>query len=130
MPEPTIDPTAFAELLENVGGDREFVAELVGTYLSDSPGLFAELRAAIAADDAATARRAAHTLKSTSASFGARALADRCREIELAAAGGQLDGMTEQVDLAEALYRAVATALEAEIAGSRAGDGGTGGNAA
>ena len=86
MPEAPIDDAAFAELLETVGGDREFLAELVDTYLADSPGLFAELRAAIAADDAATARRAAHTLKSTSASFGANGLAAQCREIEAMAA--------------------------------------------
>ena len=89
MPDAPIDDATFAELLETVGGDREFLAELVETYLGDSPGLFAELRAAIAADDAAAARRAAHTLKSTSASFGADGLAALCREIEASAAAGE-----------------------------------------
>jgi len=59
MPEAPIDDAAFAELLETVGGDLEFLAELIDTYLGDSPGLFAQLRAAIAAGDAVTARRAA-----------------------------------------------------------------------
>jgi HPt (histidine-containing phosphotransfer) domain-containing protein len=117
MPDAPIDSAALDELLETVGGDREFLAELVETYLSDSPGLFIELRAAIAAGDAASARRAAHTLKSTSASFGANGLAARCREIEAAAAAGDLDGLGEQVDLAEATYGEVASTLEVVAAG-------------
>jgi len=116
MPDEPINGAALDELLETVGGDREFLADLIQTYLADSPDLFAELRAAIAADDAATARRAAHTLKSTSASFGAEDLAARCREIEASAAAGDLDDLVEQVDLAEAGYREVAAALEAVIA--------------
>ena len=115
MPDEPIDAAAFAELLETVGGDREFLAELVETYLADSPGLFIELRAAIAADDAASARRAAHTLKSTSASFGANGLAARCREIEAAAAAGDLVGLDEQVELAASSYAQVEAALRAAI---------------
>ena len=65
--------------------------------------------------------RAAHTLKSTSASFGAQVLADRCREIEQAAAAGQLDGLVERVDLAEASYREVAAALQAGVEGGAQG---------
>ena len=114
MPDAPIDTAAFDELLETVGGDREFLAELIETYLSDSPGLFAELRAAIAAGDAAAARRAAHTLKSTSASFGATDLSAQCREIEAAAAAGDLVGLEERVDRAEEAYRAVEAALRSE----------------
>ena len=113
MPDEPIEAAALAELLETVGGDREFLAELVDTYLADSPGLFTELRTAIADDDAATARRAAHTLKSTSASFGAIDLAARCREIEAAAAAGELEGLGEQVELAAATYAQVGVALRA-----------------
>jgi len=120
MPDAPINDAALAELLETVGGDRAFLAELVETYLTDSPGLFAELRAAIAADDAATARRAAHTLKSTSASFGADDLAARCRDIEASAAGGDLVGLDEQVELATANYARVEAALRAVVTAGEA----------
>jgi HPt (histidine-containing phosphotransfer) domain-containing protein len=120
MPEPPIDPAAFAELLENVGGDRAFLGELVETYLADRPGLFDELRAAVAAHDAAAARRAAHTLKSTSASFGANDLAGRCRQIEQAAAAGDLAGLEEQVTAAQAAYAEVVAALRAAVSGETA----------
>jgi HPt (histidine-containing phosphotransfer) domain-containing protein len=111
MPDQPIDPTAFAELLENVGGDRAFLGELVETYVTDSPRLFAELRAAIFAGDAEVARRAAHSLKSTSASMGALPLSRLCREIELAAADGALAGLEASVEPAGAEYARV----EAEL---------------
>ncbi|HEY8199541.1 MAG TPA: Hpt domain-containing protein [Candidatus Limnocylindrales bacterium] len=120
MPEAPIDDAAFAELLETVGGDREFLAELVDTYLADSPCLFAELRAAIAADDAATARRAAHTLKSTSSSFGANGLAALCREIEAVAGAGELAGLEAQVDMAAASYVEVEAALRSAVTAGEA----------
>ena len=104
MPEDPIDPTTFADLLETVGGDRGFLRELVETYMADSPSLIAELRAGVAADDAASARRAAHTLKSTSASFGAERLSGLCRQIEAAAAAGNLVGLDQSVELAAAEY--------------------------
>ena len=120
MPEAPIDDAAFAELLETVGDDREFLAELVDTYCADSPALFAELRAAIAADDATTARRAAHTLKSTSASFGANHLAAQCREIEAAAGAGELAGLDAQVDMAAASYVEVEAALRSALTAGEA----------
>ena len=43
-------------------------------------------------------RRAAHTLKSNAATFGAHALAGRSRELEDAAKRGALEGASEQVD--------------------------------
>jgi HPt (histidine-containing phosphotransfer) domain-containing protein len=116
MPEQTLDPAALAELLETVGGDREFLAELIETYLGDSPGLFAELRTGLAAGDAGVVRRAAHTLKSTSASFGATNLAGICRGIETSAAAGDVADVGPQVAAAETEFEAVSAALQ-EVAG-------------
>ena len=115
MFEPILQPSAITELLENVGGDRAFLAELVDTYLEDSPRLIETLREAIANGDAAAARRAAHTLKSTSASFGALGLAAECREIETAAAAGDLDGLVARVEAAQVTYQRVAAALPAAV---------------
>jgi HPt (histidine-containing phosphotransfer) domain-containing protein len=118
MPDHPIDATAFAELLETIGGDREFLADLVGTYLADSPVQFAALRAAIADGEAAGARRAAHSLKSTSASMGAQRLSDICRRIEAACAAdavGDLAGLDAIVDEAAAEYALVEAALGATV---------------
>jgi HPt (histidine-containing phosphotransfer) domain-containing protein len=115
MPDAPIDAATLAELLETVGGDRAFLAELVETYRSDCPGLLADLRRAVANGDAPTARRAAHTLKSTSASLGALGLAAQCREIEVAAAAGDLAGLDRRVERAAATYGEVEAALGATV---------------
>ena len=120
MPDAPIDPAALAELLETVGGDRDFLAELVETYRADCPLLLAELGAAVAGGDAPAARRAAHTLKSTSASMGALGLAAQCREIEAAAAAGDLDGLDKRVERAAATYVAVEAALLAAVTAGEA----------
>jgi HPt (histidine-containing phosphotransfer) domain-containing protein len=120
MPDAAVDAATLAELLETVGGDRDFLAELVETYRADCPSLFAELRAAVTNGDAPAARRAAHTLKSTSASMGALDLAAQCREIEAAAAGGDLAGLDERVDRAAATYEEVEAALRAAVTAGEA----------
>jgi len=81
MHEGVIDPATFAELQAAAGA--EFVAELIGTFLEEAPGMLAELRSARAANDAERFRRAAHSLKSNGQTFGATALGALAREIEL-----------------------------------------------
>ena len=71
MLEPTIDPATFAELQDSAGA--EFTAELVETFLVEAPGMLAALRDAAAQSDADAFRRAAHSLKSNSQTFGADA---------------------------------------------------------
>ncbi|MEA3143016.1 MAG: Hpt domain, partial [Thermoplasmata archaeon] len=68
-----VDEGVLRALLDDMGGDAEVVKELVQSYLEEAPRLLAEARAALAAGDAATVQRAVHTLKSTSATFGAMA---------------------------------------------------------
>jgi histidine phosphotransfer protein HptB len=81
MSDTVIDPTTFAEL-QAAAGD-EFVTELVGTFLDEMPGMRAELRAALAARDDERFRRAGHSLKSNSHTFGATVLGALARAIEL-----------------------------------------------
>lgn len=76
-----IDKAVFEELRETAGAD--FVAELVGTFAEEAPQMLADLRAARAAGDAETFRRAAHSLKSNSTTFGAVQLAAQARALEL-----------------------------------------------
>ena len=102
---PRLDPAA-AENLRQLGGD-EFVAELVQTFLDEAPVLLAALQGS----DAAEVRRAAHTLKSNAATFGATRLSDLCQELETQARAG--DGMSapELADGIEAEYALVAEEL-------------------
>jgi len=77
-----IDQDVLDDLEHSVGDDRAFLRDLVETYLEDSPRLIAALRSGIAAGDVASTNRAAHTLKSTSASLGALGLSAMARELE------------------------------------------------
>ena len=77
----TIDPATFAELQAAAGED--FVKELIATFLEEAPTMLAALHSALEARNADAFRRAAHSLKSNSHTFGALALGALARELEL-----------------------------------------------
>jgi histidine phosphotransfer protein HptB len=89
---PVIDPSALAALSETTGDDPEFLAELIDTYLTDAVELLDTIEAASASRDAAELRRAAHSLKSNSATFGATTLTSLARSLEELGKAEQLDG--------------------------------------
>jgi CheY-like chemotaxis protein len=105
-----IDATVLARLADGVGGDTQFVTDLIAQFSEDAPGLLAAARAGLEQGDADAVRRAAHTLKSNAATFGAGALAERSRELEEAAKRGELDGGP---DLVEAIQRSLDVVLRA-----------------
>jgi HPt (histidine-containing phosphotransfer) domain-containing protein len=107
----TIDPAAFDRLVEMTGGDREFVDELVDTYLSDGTDQVAAMHAALAAGDLSGLERAAHSLKSGSATVGAIALGERCRSLEEAARTGDVPDGEERVAAIESGFVEVRGAL-------------------
>jgi len=92
-----IDRAALDELRQATGNDQAFLAELIDTYLSDAVGLLAAMHRAVAEGSAEQLRYAAHSLKSSSATLGARALAELCLAVERQARSGVLDDAAEQV---------------------------------
>lgn len=76
-----LDMKTFQELKDMSGAD--FIDELVDTFLEDAPGLVKEMRSALQASDAEAFRRAAHSLKSNSATFGANRLSGLAKELEM-----------------------------------------------
>lgn len=106
-----LDRAALDGLLESVGGDQDFLAELIDTYLADAPSLIAAMRDAAAAGDSEALRRGAHSLKSNSASFGAETLARLSRELEELGRSGSMDGAGRGVRDIEAEYERVRRAL-------------------
>jgi HPt (histidine-containing phosphotransfer) domain-containing protein len=97
-PRRALDNAALDSLRESVGDDPEFLAELVDDFLADAPAQLASLRETATSGDAIGARRAAHTLKGNSRTFGAALLASRCQEVEAAADVGDLDAVVSRVD--------------------------------
>jgi histidine phosphotransfer protein HptB len=115
MHEQLINPNTFGELQANAGA--EFVAELVDTFAEESPQILADLRSALLAGDAERFRRAAHSLKSNSNTFGASALGELARTLEL----GALPGNAAPLELLEAEYARTVLALKQLAAGAAHG---------
>jgi HPt (histidine-containing phosphotransfer) domain-containing protein len=110
-----IVPETLERLADSFGGGTEgwtFVRELIDAFLEDAPAQLAALRSALKQGDAEEARRAAHTLKSNSATFGASSLMEVSRELEAAAARGELDGAAALVDQAEVEWARARAALD------------------
>src|SRR3954447_2541793 len=94
---PLLDPAVLDELRDSVGGDEEFIADLVATYVNEGSGHLSEMHAAAAAGDAAAIVRPAHTLKSSTAARAAIRLSQIARDIEFAGGEGDASGLTERV---------------------------------
>jgi HPt (histidine-containing phosphotransfer) domain-containing protein len=107
-----IDPAAFDELVASTGGEAAFIQELIDTYLTDAPELFAQMRSALGAADAETFRRAAHSLKSNSASLGALTLSALAKELEMMGKAANLEGAAAKIAAADVEYARVKAALE------------------
>jgi HPt (histidine-containing phosphotransfer) domain-containing protein len=106
MSEPVIDLPTFIALQEAAGA--EFVVELVDTFLEEAPVMLAELRSTQAAGAADAFRRAAHSIKSNSHTFGATKLGDMARDFEL----GGLVTDPAPLDALETEYQRAAAALK------------------
>ena len=107
-----LDQATLESLMDRVGGDAEFMAELIDTYVADAPQQLEALNASLAIGDVDGLVRPAHTLKSSSASLGALRLTERCRQLELTAKAGSLDGATESIEGIAAELELVVAALE------------------
>ena len=122
MSEPTLDPAAFAHLLEITGDDLDFVDELIDTYLEDAAVQLDAMRSAAEASDEAALVRPAHSLKSSSANVGAMALAEMCRSLEADGRAGAVADMAARVDACGRSFSDVRDALLAART-ARAGPG-------
>jgi HPt (histidine-containing phosphotransfer) domain-containing protein len=110
MTDAAIDRATYDGLVESTGG--EFVCELVGTFLTDAPRMLHELRDAYAKDDAERFRRAAHSLKSNANTFGAQALGELARQLELGGLAPIRSAAAAPIDAVASEYARVAKALE------------------
>jgi PAS domain S-box-containing protein len=108
-----VDAKALEVLRESF--DDGLVAELIGTFLEEAPSLVETAKAAVEAPDSETLQRAAHTLKSNAATFGATSLADLCRELEGRGKAAEIEGAEELVAQVGAELATTMRALEARL---------------
>jgi PAS domain S-box-containing protein len=93
--EPADGPLDLATARKRVCGDDQLLGELAALFCRESPGWLNEVRAAVAAGDAPRLRRAAHTLKGSASTFGARAACEAAQRLELMGRAGDLAGAEE-----------------------------------
>jgi signal transduction histidine kinase/CheY-like chemotaxis protein len=105
------DPSAIDKLLDLVGGSKTDLADLVRSFLAETPSLLVNLRGALETGDVELLRRSAHTLKSSARDFGAMHLSHLSGRLEMLGRGNTLAGAAEWVDQCEAAYEAVTARL-------------------
>jgi HPt (histidine-containing phosphotransfer) domain-containing protein len=86
---------------------------LIQSFYGDAERLLSEAREATEAGQAKELRRAAHSLKSASATFGAMALSEEARELERLAQAGLLDEAAHCIARAENQFKRAKAVLEA-----------------
>jgi len=105
-----IDMIAFETLKQMAGAD--FMGELINTFLDDAPQLIVQLYSGLAANDAESFRRAAHSLKSNAASFGANYLSGLAKELEMLGRENKLNEVGGKLKTLEEAYQVAAQELK------------------
>ncbi len=108
----TLDPKTIARLR---GYGEDFLAELVGLYLTQLDVRLTEIRLAVDTRNAAELRESAHALKGSSGNLGALRMLGLCGELELAARGGDFTAVHTLLDEIQREAAAVKTALGAPL---------------
>jgi signal transduction histidine kinase/CheY-like chemotaxis protein len=114
-----INPAVLDDIraLDNNGGKGLFV-KVLSLYLSDSPKLVEKILSAVEKGDGESLRRAAHTLKSSSANVGATDLPELCRKVEEMARAGEIPASGDPLlGRLEEDYRSVREALSTILSG-------------
>ena len=98
---PSVSLNILEELNEMLGGDDpNFLIGLVNEFIEDAGNLMERIRTAVRESDHPALQQAAHTLKSSSAMFGASEMSRTCKELERL---GLHNHMTEAPKLAARL---------------------------
>jgi HPt (histidine-containing phosphotransfer) domain-containing protein len=111
--KPALDPAAIAALRDLNSGDDSFFQDLVQIFLDDSPQRIAEIEQSLVKGDARQLTLAAHSLKGSSANFGAAQLRALSEQLELLGRQGSLGDAPAQLLALKDEFVRVRAALEA-----------------
>ncbi len=99
---PAFDPVT---LLDNIGGDEEFLRQLLGMFLTRSTGMLQRISEAVDRGESQRLEQAAHLLKGTAGNLCARSVSLLASQLE---AMGRTGRTEEAVPLLEPLRHAIA----------------------
>ena len=108
-----IDPQAIDNLRAlNPGDNDEFLREIVGIFLEDTPQRIAELDQSLRAGDVPKFTRAAHSIKGSSANLGATPLRIVAESLEHESRTNGLGQVTAHVEAVKAEFARAKTELD------------------
>lgn len=99
MANEQVDRTVLQALKVSVGED--YIGVMLETFLEETPQLMADMHRSLSANDADTFRRAAHSMKSNAATFGATRLSELAKELEIMAKAGTLSEVGDRLKVLE-----------------------------
>lgn len=113
-----LDDKALSELKEMIGEEDfpEVFADLVQTYLNDSPTLMQGLITGAQEKSLKQIKINAHSLKSSSATLGAVEFSQLCQQIELSCIQENLDEACSLIPQLENEYQKIELLLNEELA--------------
>ncbi len=107
-----VDQKALAAMRKISRDGDAMMKRVVGVFLKSSPGLVAEFKAAMAAEDIAAAGRHAHALKSASRNVGSVELPAMLQDVESLARAGDIGGVKAAASEVERAFDDLTLALE------------------
>lgn len=110
-----IDPKILNSLRDMMSGDEAAFKQLLNCYLAEAPKWIQNIRASLVPEDAQALWKAAHSLKSSSASVGATTLAQICKQLEAKARSSDLENIAEICSQLYREYELVRTALQIKL---------------
>jgi CheY-like chemotaxis protein len=110
---PVLDPAALQRLRSTLGQQADkMLPSLIDSFFKDAPRLIGDAQRFLEHGQPADLRRAAHSLKSTSATFGAMVLSALARELEYKARDEALEGAEDLLRRIQSEYAQAQVALE------------------
>ena len=118
MPPPALDGSVNRHALDAIralSADRgeALLQRVINAFVDDTPQHLKSLGDAIASGNTATMRKAAHTLKSSSANVGADTLAQLCKDLEQLGRNDTTSGAPDLLTAMEREFSAVKGTLAA-----------------
>src|SRR5450432_300114 len=109
---PTLDHKAFDKVRElMLGAGPNVFVESIDEFITYSATMLVKLRKAVLNVDEHEVNQIAHTLKSSTASYGANYLSFLCRDLEARARAGSVDSFGDYLIRIESEFQNVRTAL-------------------
>ncbi|MBK8050127.1 MAG: Hpt domain-containing protein [Anaerolineales bacterium] len=115
---PVLDPAMLEAVVEMIGPDEPAaIVDLIDTFVDDSSQQITVMGVSFRAGDWKTLHRIAHSMKSSSATFGAMRMSALCAQLESSARDNcAAGGCGELIEQIEDEYKRVAIAISVERA--------------